>query len=319
MTVQQLSTFQDTDLSDHKKIWATLITNDKYVPGLLTLDYSLKRSKSKYPLVAMYTEQIDPDSLNAIAQRGIPIHRIHKLKPAKSPELSNDPRFNECWSKLYAFKLTQFERVVEMDSDMVVTQNMDELMDIPLSSGTAFAAAPACVCNPFKLAHYPHDWVPSNCSFTEYEKKKISGINPRDPFWEVMGPSAELGLKTCNGGLVVIKPSKTNYQKILETLQNPEKTATYKFTDQELLSDIFEGHWLCLSYVYNSLKSFTSCHPDIWDLKKIKNIHYILTPKPWQVDPDQYDDTTGTFSLWWSANEERKRLEKKLGLKDFGS
>lgn len=60
MTVQQLSTFQDTDLSDHKKIWATLITNDKYVPGLLTLDYSLKRSKSKYPLVAMYTEQIDP-------------------------------------------------------------------------------------------------------------------------------------------------------------------------------------------------------------------------------------------------------------------
>jgi len=317
MTVQQLDIFQDTNLNGQKKIWATLITNDKYVPGLLTLNYSLKRSKSKYPLVAMYTEQIDTNSLNAIVQRGIPIHRIHELKPIKSPELSNDPRFKDCWSKLYVFKLTEFDRVVELDSDMVVTQNMDELMEVPLKPDTAFAAAPACVCNPFKLAHYPHNWVPSNCLFTDFQQKKASCINPRDPFWEAKGPSAELGLKKCNGGLLLVRPSKVNYEKILETLRNPDKTATYKFPDQELLSDIFEDHWLCLSYVYNSLKSFTTCHSDIWDLKKIKNVHYILTPKPWQVDPEQYKDATGTFSLWWSANEERKRLEKKIGLEDF--
>lgn len=44
-----------------------------------------------------------------------------------------------------------------MDSDMIVVDNMDELMTIPLEPGWV-AAAHACTCNPRKLAHYPEDW-----------------------------------------------------------------------------------------------------------------------------------------------------------------
>ncbi|KAJ5404050.1 glycosyl transferase family protein [Penicillium cosmopolitanum] len=38
------------------KVWTTLITNTAYLSGLLTLDYSLKRAGSKYPLVVLYTD-----------------------------------------------------------------------------------------------------------------------------------------------------------------------------------------------------------------------------------------------------------------------
>lgn len=64
--------------------------------------------------------------------------------------------------------------MVLLDSDMLVLQNMDELMekielDDPndiLEEGKGgkgggdrvFAAAHACVCNPLKRAHYPVDW-----------------------------------------------------------------------------------------------------------------------------------------------------------------
>lgn len=55
--------------------------------------------------------------------------------------------------------------MVLLDSDMLVMQNMDELMDMALdapelegSGSRVFAASHACVCNPLKKPHYPKNW-----------------------------------------------------------------------------------------------------------------------------------------------------------------
>ena len=65
------------------------------------------------------------------------------------------------------FSLEEYERVVQLDSDMLVLKNMDELMDIQLDSAESdgdgdgdrvFAASHACVCNPLKKPHYPKNW-----------------------------------------------------------------------------------------------------------------------------------------------------------------
>lgn len=53
--------------------------------------------------------------------------------------------------------LLLLQRVVMMDSDMIVMRNMDELMELDLPSDR-ISAAHACACNPRKLAHYPADW-----------------------------------------------------------------------------------------------------------------------------------------------------------------
>lgn len=306
----------NADIADlPSKIWVTLITNSNYMPGLLTLNYSLKKSNSIYPLVAMYTDKLNDSSIDVLKRRGIPTIRIPELKPAKSPLLKEDPRFNDCWSKLYIFKMIHFDRIIELDSDMLVTQNMDELMDIPLGDN-AFASTPACVCNPLGLKHYPKDWVPNNCSFTDYYRKKKLTVAPSDEFGDFKGPDAALGLKKCNSGLIVVDPSLQTYNEVISALNDCKKTSTYKFPDQDLLSDVFEDRWLCLSYVYNTLRSFRTCHTDIWELDKIKNIHYILVPKPWQVTDEEYDDESGTFHHWWDSNQERKIHETMLEIDD---
>ena len=55
--------------------------------------------------------------------------------------------------------------MVQLDSDMLVLQNMDELMGMELDGPElggkgkkVFAAGHACVCNPLKKPHYPKDW-----------------------------------------------------------------------------------------------------------------------------------------------------------------
>lgn len=146
-------------------MWTTLITNTRYLSGLLALDYSLKQCGSKYPLVALYTESFPEEGLKALNARGIPTQRIGYLLPAKTKDYTNDPRFYDCWSKLAPFSLTQYDRVVQLDSDMLVLKNMDELMDLELDppelegkGNKVFAASHACVCNPLKKAHYPANW-----------------------------------------------------------------------------------------------------------------------------------------------------------------
>lgn len=59
----------------------------------------------------------------------------------------------------------EYERVVQLDSDMMVVQNMDELMEMELDDAAlggkgerVFAATHACVCNPLKKEHYPKEW-----------------------------------------------------------------------------------------------------------------------------------------------------------------
>ena len=146
-------------------MWATLITNKEYLTGLLTLDFSLKRAGSKYPLIALFTDQFPEDGHKALELRGIPRRKVAYVNPSSQKDYSNDPRFYDTWTKLTAFAIIEYDRVVLLDSDMLVRRNMDELMEIPLDSpkeqergNRIFAAAPACACNPAKKAHYPKDW-----------------------------------------------------------------------------------------------------------------------------------------------------------------
>ena len=146
-------------------VWTTLITNTKYLSGLLTLDYSLKKNKSRYPLVALYTDTFPKEGHKALDIRGIPKQHVEYILPSVAKDFTNDPRFYDCWSKLIPFSLIQYDRIVQLDSDMLVLKNMDELMDLELdppslkgSGSRVFAASHACVCNPLKKPHYPEDW-----------------------------------------------------------------------------------------------------------------------------------------------------------------
>ncbi len=67
-------------------------------------------------------------------------------------------RFSLVWTKLRAFELDEYERVILIDSDMLVRRPMDELMDKKLDHPDGIAASFACSCNPRKVATYPDTW-----------------------------------------------------------------------------------------------------------------------------------------------------------------
>lgn len=80
-------------------MWTTLLTNTKYLSGLLTLEYSLRKHSSKYPLLVLYTATLEPEGLEALRQRGIPAQKVEYLLPSAHKDYTNDVRFYDCWSK----------------------------------------------------------------------------------------------------------------------------------------------------------------------------------------------------------------------------
>ena len=87
------------------------------------------------------------------------------------------------------------------------------------------------------------------------------------------------------------------------------------FADQSLLSDLFKGCWVPLPYIYNALKTirWEGVHREIWRDDQVKNVHYILAPKPWDEERDMSGKSDPTHAWWWEVNDERLEKEKEAG------
>ena len=147
--------------------------------------------------------------------------------------------------------------------------------------------------------------IPENCAFTSQHG------NPE--MAQRQGAPASAGLGMPNGGLQVVNPSQTLYNLILQRLSSGS-IDSYEFADQSLLGDLFNGRWVALPYTYNALKTLRTVHEPIWFDKEVKNIHYILSPKPWDEKPGS--ESQETHKWWIEANLDRLEEEKNKGLED---
>lgn len=270
--------------------WATLLTNDNYLHGVITLNYSLQRVNSKFNLLVLIAEAVSSDAITELEKAKIKTRNVAFIRPKHHKGYDIDTRFNECWTHLTAFSLFEYERVVLLDADMVVLQNPDEIFDIDMQRGQ-LAAAHACVCNPMHIERYPKDWIPSNCAYTHQSNDDAAK----------MGMPNTIGLRTLNGGMQMICPKEEVFQDILSIVHS-EEAASYAFAEQTLLSKYFDGKWIPLSYKYNALKTLRWCHTDVWKDEDVKIVHYILTPKPWD---DTRESKEETHKWWWKIEDER--------------
>jgi alpha-N-acetylglucosamine transferase len=133
--------------------YITLITNPDYLPGAIALARSLRMVDSAAPLTALVLR--DLPELDQLEAAGCTLLRVdplpfsdefrarhsreaqHKAAPftkGNKPDFHN-PLHN--FVKLRLWELEQFEKVVFLDADTIVVQNIDRLFSFP-----EFVAAP---------------------------------------------------------------------------------------------------------------------------------------------------------------------------------
>jgi inositol 3-alpha-galactosyltransferase len=296
-----------------KRAWVTLLTRPSYLAGAVLLAHSLHKHHSAYPLLILYTSTLGESCISTLRRETAITNAIliptSPLHPKTQVSLIAQ-RFADTWTKLRVFSLFDYDRLVFLDADMMVFQNMDELFTYQLPGRDWIGANHACVCNLDRDSWAPEDWVKENCAYTNLSHP--SALTEPCPV-----PKSGEGKWThtlLNGGMFIFTPYREQWSAMLEFVHTQDELMqTFMFPDQDFLAEFFRDRWQSVGYQYNALKTMRYWHPEMWRDDEVKNLHYIVD-KPWskRIGEDGVAGYLGrdgeTHRWWW---EEFERWEKQ--------
>jgi hypothetical protein len=109
----------------------TLCNGDGYVPGVEALGKSLDRSGTARPKVVLVTPDVPEAARSLLAAQGWWIRDVQPIVNPSPQKQRLFARFANTFTKLRAFDLAEFSKVVLLDADTIVLTNVDELFERP--------------------------------------------------------------------------------------------------------------------------------------------------------------------------------------------
>jgi hypothetical protein len=141
--------------------YITLLSTNNYLYGCIGLMYSWKATNPKYPFYCIVTEDITEKNIFILESIGYKIIREKRYIPQSYFSLLKQCENNEkdvpfgasasdlqkngwqhAWTKLHIFKYEQFDKILYIDADSYICQNLDYIFDYPSWSGVSEFDAP---------------------------------------------------------------------------------------------------------------------------------------------------------------------------------
>lgn len=108
-----------------------------YLPGVIVLHDSVKRTNSTYPFWVAVSSSIPQEIDDELKDRGMNVVRLPMTIEIPSSFKENSGHWGNTFDKIHLFGLTSFSKLVYLDSDMIVLGNLDHLFDKPHLSAVA--------------------------------------------------------------------------------------------------------------------------------------------------------------------------------------
>ena len=202
------------DLPRHEFAFATFIAapakrsktdeDDHYFIAARMLAYQLlhdpeTKTASSIPFLVLVTEDVSESKRVRLEADGATIVPVDRLNvPWLTPKMS---RWRDVISKLHLFELTQYQRILFLDADMLIFHQLDAVFK---------DAAVQVQTNRHQAAHIRDDEGP------QPEEYLFAGISDQMRFDHPYPPRIN---GTCNAGFFVVRPSQDLFQHYLNVLQ----------------------------------------------------------------------------------------------------
>lgn len=151
-------------MNEPKEVFLTTLNTDNYLPGVLVLAENIKRLCT-HKLVVLATNDLKKETYQALEKMQI---RVIVTEPLKIPEQVIERAQTSCFAhwpktffKLKIFDLTQFDKIVFLDSDLMLQENMDDLFEWKDMSATTAG----------KIIPGHEDWQGINSGLFVFEPK----------------------------------------------------------------------------------------------------------------------------------------------------
>ena len=117
--------------------FVTLLSTESYLPGVLALNESLRRFNSKYPLLVVVSNSIQPSTKDLLEKSGMQVVTCFESMDIPLEIKNKSGHWGNTFDKICIFGLTDFSKLVYVDSDMIMLRNIDELFDKPHMSAVS--------------------------------------------------------------------------------------------------------------------------------------------------------------------------------------
>lgn len=107
------------------KTYACVLSTNDYVMGVLVLNENLKKINSKYGLICLINERINKETRDVLTRNNIEYKEYESI-PYNVNFYCN---WNYTFDKFNVFLLNEYEKVVCLDLDLLILENLDFLFD----------------------------------------------------------------------------------------------------------------------------------------------------------------------------------------------
>lgn len=116
-----------------KNVFLTCLNSDKYLYGLLMLNQSFRKNNNGYDLYVLCTEEINQKYGKILEEEKMKLILANDIEIDQSISKrlydGNLSHWIKTFFKLNIFKLTQFDKIIYLDSDMLILNSLDELFE----------------------------------------------------------------------------------------------------------------------------------------------------------------------------------------------
>lgn len=202
--------------------------NDKYFVATRLLGYQLlhqedTRTKRGIPFVVLVTEDISPQKQALLKEDGATVIKVEYLR-AQDWVVGEMPEWRDVMTKLRAWELTEYSRILLLDGDMILNRCLDGVFDDPGSQFTPL--------NQEGMETADEGTLPE-----QYVLGTFAEANP----FHAYPPTAENGdfkdPEYFNAGFFVFSPSKTMFDHYT-TVMDIEGRWDPRWPEQNLLNYI---------------------------------------------------------------------------------
>ncbi|XP_021772454.1 galactinol synthase 2-like [Chenopodium quinoa] len=240
-----------------------LAGNGDYVKGVIGLAKGLRKARSAYPLVVAVLPDVPEEHRKMLVAQGCIVREIEPVYPPENQTQFAMAYYVINYSKLRIWEFVEYTKMIYLDGDIQVYDNIDHLFDLP---NGYFYAVMDCFCE--------KTW-----SHTPQYKIGYCQQSPNRVRWpeELLGPKPALYF---NAGMFVYEPSISTYHDLLKTLQITPPTP---FAEQDFLNMYFKDIYRPIPPIYNLVLAMLWRHPENINLEEVKVVHYCANgSKPWR-------------------------------------
>jgi glycogenin glucosyltransferase len=302
-------------IKNHQKVSkpfaiTTLVMIDPlFAHGATVLAHSVRQhcDMTKIDLVCMVTEDIPEsyrDLLGLIYDHVIVVPKI-EVKVidwgSKKQQMVYGPWIQYGPTKWNCLNFVQYQKVMFMDSDVIVNHDITHLFDLQAPAGT--------FSNPWTRPYNPNGLMPVFGTLKTGDRVSNAGID------QVLTCSNRpMRQQVVIGTTVVLEPSHDVFETMMNLITKVNVSKTPAFTrclsgaDEQILVMAYREYkdvsWTAIDQRYNFILRHTEWFVDFEEADRIPFVIHYHGSKPWKLSRTEYPDLVA----WWKV---RDSMEKK--------